>query len=194
MKLVKTQAQDSPAVRRVARTVYDCLLDDEWPSFDGIQDFGLESTKHYGALQYAVRYEGATVQDLDDALGCGPALIELIARSNPYNGVTFKTPWDSIMVPIKKWASVTESRFPLGRLFATPEVLKLVTQEEIALGIQRHARGDWGVGDKEVNYAALERGDELLSCYRASSGREFYVRTCDERWQKLALLESELEF
>jgi hypothetical protein len=40
------------AVRDVTRTVDNCLFADEWPTDAGIKDFGLESTEHYGALQY----------------------------------------------------------------------------------------------------------------------------------------------
>jgi hypothetical protein len=173
--------------------VYDCLLDDVWPTAAAIQDFGLKSAEHYGALQYAVRYKGVSVQDLDDALGCGPALTELITRGNPYHGVKFETPWDSIMEPIRKWASVTESKFSLGRLFATPEVRKLLTQREITFGIKRHAVGDWGEGDREKNDEALEHGGELVSCYRLSSCRCIYVKTRDDRSQTIVLLESQLE-
>ena len=175
-------------VREVARTVFECLLLDIWPTPAGINDFGLDSTEHYGALQYAVRYHDVTVEDLDDALGDGPGLTKLIREDNPYHGVTFTTTWDTIMVPIKSWAAVTADLFSLGRLFATPEVLKLATQAEITDALRRHARGDWGEGDRSRNDAAMKDGNEILSCYRFADGREFYVGTWFEPPMTLALL------
>ena len=82
---------------------------------------------------------------------------------------------------------------PLGRLFATPEVLKLITRQEITFGIKRHAVGDWGEGDKEKNDESLEHGKELVSRYRLSGSRMFFVKTSDDRSQTIVLLESELE-
>ena len=180
-------------VREVARTVYESLLLDVWPPAAGIKDFGIDSREHYGALQYAVRHQGVTVQDLDVALGHGPALTGLIREGNPYRGITFNTVRDTIMVPIEPWAGMTEDLFPLGRLFATPEVLKLVTQPEVIDALQRHAVGDWGVGDGSENDAALKNREEILSCYRIADGTEFYVRTWFTPPMTLALLEWQLD-
>ena len=140
MNTTKSCTQNSLPVRELARKVYECLLLDVWPSSAGITDFGLKTTQHYAALQYAIREHGVTAEDLDDALGCGPALTELIREDNPHHGVAFTTAWDTIMVPIKSWAAVTEGAFPLGRLFATPEVMKVATRPEIIAALRTRRR------------------------------------------------------
>ena len=115
-------------VREVSRDAYHAILADEWPSSAGVLDFGIDSPGHLGALQYEFRTGRVTLEQFDDALGWGPALTKLIGEQNPYRGVTFKTGWDNLMVPIKEWATVSEELFPLGRLFATPEALEVTTQ------------------------------------------------------------------
>jgi hypothetical protein len=194
------QPRNPLPIREVSRTAYDAILADEWPTPAGIVDFGIDSPDHLGALQYEFRTGRVSLQELDDALGWGPALTRLIREDNPYHGVTFKTRWDSIMVPIREWAIVTEELFPLGRLFATPEVLKLATREEITDVLRRHAAGDWGDEDKSWNDAALKKGDEILqsgililSCYLTADGHKFYIRTSFQPPMTLALLEWQLD-
>src|SRR5262249_36609767 len=80
-------------VRELTQHVYHALILDEWPNSGGIVDFGLHSTEHYGALQYAVKCDGVTMEELDRALGSGPAIQSLISDRNPYRNVTFKTDW-----------------------------------------------------------------------------------------------------
>jgi hypothetical protein len=180
-------------VREVAQTVYESFVLDVWPSAAGIKDFGLDSAEHYGALQYAVRHHGVTVEDLDVALGYGPALTELVREGNPYHGIRFTTVWDTLIVPIRSWAAVTENLFTLGRLFATPEVLEVATQEQLTDALRRHAKRDWGLGDKSANDAALKDQEEILSRYQLEDGTEFYVRTWFTPPMTLVLLEWQLE-
>jgi hypothetical protein len=59
-------------------------------------DFGIESERHYGALQHAVCEDEVSPEQLDRALGNGAALTALIRPENPYNGVEFKTFWDAL--------------------------------------------------------------------------------------------------
>ena len=135
-------------IRPVSKNAYDAILMDSWPSPAGVLDFGIDSPEHLGALQHEFRTGRVTLEQFDDALGWGPALNKLIGEDNPYRDVTFKTKWDSMMVPISEWATVTEELFPLGRLFATPEALKAATQTEIIDALRRHATGDRGDGAK----------------------------------------------
>jgi hypothetical protein len=79
------------AVRPVTENVFWSLILDVWPNPAGIQDFGLRSNHHYAALQYAVRDDGVTREELDRALGDGEAITALIRPGNPYRGVTFQT-------------------------------------------------------------------------------------------------------
>jgi hypothetical protein len=180
-------------VREVSRTAYNAILMDEWPSPAGVLDFGIASADHLGALQYEIRTGRVTLEQLDDALGWGPALTNLIGDDNPYRGVQFTTQWDSVMVPIREWATVAEELFPLGRLFATPQALEVTTQPEIVDALRRHAAGDWGDGDKSANDAALKDQEEILSCYQLEDGTEFYVRTWFTPPMTLVLLEWQLE-
>ena len=97
------------------------------------------------------------------------------------------------MVPIKEWATVSEELFPLGRLFATPEALKVTTQQEIADALRRHAAGDWGDGDKAGNDVALKDEGEIVSSYRTENGRDFFVRTWSKPPMTLVLLGWQLD-
>ena len=81
-------------IRPVTRAVYEALRRDEWPSPAGCIDFGIRSEAHLGALQYAVINDGVSVEQLDEALGNGPALQALISPKNPYRNVTIRTDWD----------------------------------------------------------------------------------------------------
>ena len=83
-------------VRDNTRDLYRALIWDEWPSQATVVDFGIESTAHLGALQYAVIHEGVTLEELDQVLGNGPAIQALISERNPYRHVTFRTDWDDL--------------------------------------------------------------------------------------------------
>jgi len=180
-------------VREVSRDTYRAILADEWPSPAGVTDFGIDSPEHLGALQYELRTGRVTLDQFDDALGWGPALTKLIGEDNPYRGVSFKTGWDDVMVPIREWATVSGELFPLGRLFATPEALKVTTQQEITDALQRHAAGDWGDGDKAENEAALKNEGEIVSSYRTESGCDVVVGTRSRRAMTLVLLAWQLD-
>ena len=180
-------------VREVSREVYAAILADGWPSPAGVLDFGIDSPEHLGALQYEFRTGRVTLEQFDDALGWGPALTKLIGDGNPYRGVAFKTGWDNLMVPIKEWATVSEELFPLGRLFATPEALKVTAQQEITDALRRHAAGDWGDGDKPENDVALKNEGEIVSSYRTENGRHVFVRTWSQPPMTLVLLDWQLD-
>jgi len=83
-------------IRPLTRRLYECLRLDEWPSRATCLDFGIETEKHLGALQWAVRVEGVSIEALDEACGNGEKLTALVSRKNPYRGVSFRTPWDSL--------------------------------------------------------------------------------------------------
>lgn len=65
-------------------------------------DFGVNSTAILGAYQHVFRTGLVTPEELDQALGDGPALTELVRRgansSNYCKDVTIRTPYD-FMVP-----------------------------------------------------------------------------------------------
>ena len=50
-----------------------------------------------GALQHAVICDAVTLEQLDAALGNGPALQAFVSTTNPYRrDVTFRTDWDDM--------------------------------------------------------------------------------------------------
>ena len=67
-----------------------------WPSRAVCVDFGIASPAHLGALQYAVNYDGVTLEQLDVALGKGAEIQKLISPENPYRDVVFHTAWDDM--------------------------------------------------------------------------------------------------
>ena len=73
-----------------------CL--DIWPDSATICDFGIDSSNHLGAIQWAVRHNTITPEELDNALGNGPELTRLIrTKENPYGLIEFKTAWDDLL-------------------------------------------------------------------------------------------------
>jgi hypothetical protein len=86
--------RELPEVRELTRDVYSVLALDYWPSPAGIIDFGIDTGRHFAALQSAVRNGDITPRELDAALGNGRKIEALIKPSNPYHGVKFETSWD----------------------------------------------------------------------------------------------------
>lgn len=183
-------------VRMTALDLYESLLLDAWPGVPTTVDFGISTQAHYEALQYAVLNHDVSPEQLDDAMGSGPALTALIRPDNPYFGVTFETPWDGIMESIKAWADVGPGgKFPLGRLFATPAALGAVPREEIVRALRRHAEGDWGDvsgHERAENDHAVLVGGRLSSAYRSRDGRDFEVSTEPDRSITLVNLAGEV--
>jgi hypothetical protein len=118
---VFAMSDDNPKreIREVTRNVYESLIRDEWPRPAGIVDFGLKTTDHLGALQWAVRDDGVTIEQLDEALGSGPKIQALISDTNPYRFVKFETDWDNI--PQESEAAVFEIQS-----LATPEGIRIM--------------------------------------------------------------------
>ena len=74
------------------------------------------------------------------------------------------------------------SKFPLGRLLATPGALAALEEagQTPLEFIARHARGDWGdvcADDKQANEDALVDGSRLLSSYKTSNGEKLWIIT-----------------
>jgi hypothetical protein len=93
---MEQEKKEDAAQRTVPRDVHQTMILDEWPSEAGVVDFGLASQDHYAALQYAVRYDDVTVEQLDEALGSGRRIQALISERNPYRHVVFRTDWDDM--------------------------------------------------------------------------------------------------
>lgn len=183
-------------VRKTADEVYYCLLLDVWPGPAAVADFGLTSDAHYGALQYAIRENDVGPRELDDALGNGARLTALITNDNPYHGVKFSTPWDSIMVRHDEIPPESAAeKFPPGRVFASPPALEALQEGDIVDALKRHLTGDWGdvtADERAGNDRAAEEGGPILSTYRSRDGKPFWVMTEADRSVTVVLMPEEL--
>ena len=84
-------------IRPLTQQLIECCQLDAWPSHATVVDFGIDSSSHLGAIQYALREELVTPQELDAAMGKGDKLTEIAQRGdNLYRDVTFKTSWDDM--------------------------------------------------------------------------------------------------
>jgi hypothetical protein len=84
-------------IRPLTRQLVECCQLDVWPGRAAVIDFGLDSSSHLGALQYAIREDLVTLEKMDAAMGDGRKLTEIAQRGdNPYRFVTFNTAWDKL--------------------------------------------------------------------------------------------------
>jgi len=68
---------------------------------------------------------------------------------------------------------ILNPRFELGRVVATPTIVKSLDQGDVFKFIERHAAGDWGDTCKEdrvSNESAIEHGDRIVSSYILKPG------------------------
>jgi hypothetical protein len=73
---------------------------------------------------------------------------------------------------------------PLGRIVATPEALKLLSEagENPFAYLARHATGDWGelcAFDRRQNEIALREGYRIFSSYDVSAERVWVITEAD---------------
>ncbi len=83
--------------------------------------------------------------------------------------------------------------FHLGKVVATPSVLKAVPDSVIYAALGRHLRGDWGdvcEDDWKENDNAVKNGERVLS-YRAPDGTKFWIITEWDRSYTTVLLPEE---
>jgi len=86
---------------------------------------------------------------------------------------------------------LADTKFPLGRLLATSSAASQLSPEDVAVGICRHASGDWGEvceDDPASNEEALVEGLRLMSVYTSSSGITFWIITEWDRSMTTVLL------
>jgi hypothetical protein len=86
----------------------------------------------------------------------------------------------SITAPAICDSSVPQTKFPLGRIVATPHALSVIQNGDILRALQRHHIGDWGdvcEEDRQANDYALVEGTRLLSSYRSVGGTKFWIIT-----------------
>ncbi len=89
---------------------------------------------------------------------------------------------------------MSDAKFSLGRLVATPGALKAIPGDEIVAALLRHVVGDWGqmtAHDWETNQIALTEGTRLFSVYRTLRGVKFWIITEADRTSTTVLLPHE---
>ena len=82
----------------------------------------------------------------------------------------------------------------MGKVVATPAVLKAVPRSEVFAALKRHRLGDWGDVNEtgwKANDHALKIGERLLSAYRSVGGTKFWIVTEADRSYTTILLPSE---
>jgi len=95
---------------------------------------------------------------------------------------------------MRKVPTFSGSRFPLGRVVATPGAYEALTPLDIKRGIFFHSQRDWGEvskEDKELNDRALIEDERILSAYTAENGTRFWVITEADRDVTTVLLPEE---
>lgn len=87
-------------MRPMTRELLECAALDEVPGLACRVDFGIMppgEVEKFGAYQWAIRHEMVTPQELNEALGDGAKLTEIVNRgANPYGGQTITTSWDGL--------------------------------------------------------------------------------------------------
>lgn len=80
---------------RMATQLVECLHFDCWPSSATVVDYGIDSSRHLGALQFAVQ-SGVTAYELDRVMGDGAAITRLVrdVPGQPDHQVEFRTAYD----------------------------------------------------------------------------------------------------
>ena len=99
------------SIRPLTQQLIECCQLDVWPGRATVIDFGLDTSSHLGALQYAIREELVTPQELDAAMGKGEKLTEIAQRGeNPYRFVTFRTAWDDMPPEPEEYPTPEEAK------------------------------------------------------------------------------------
>ena len=80
-------------VRPLTQQLWDCAMLDIWPGIGCCVDFGIDnSSEKLGAYQRAIKHGFVTIEELDAALGDGPALTKILQRAGYKGEIT--TPYD----------------------------------------------------------------------------------------------------
>jgi len=85
-------------------------------------------------------------------------------------------------------------RFDSGRIAITPGAENAIDNSEIVTALLRHTYGDWGLvpdEDRLENEFSLENQLRLLSVYKDSNGKRFWIITEADRSVTTVLLPEE---
>lgn len=89
---------------------------------------------------------------------------------------------------------LSQARFSLGLLGATPGALAAVSPAEMTPALARHLSSDWGLvcaHDRQANNQALVDQSRLLSVYETAAGTRFWIITEADRSSTTVLLPEE---
>lgn len=84
-----------------------------------------------------------------------------------------------------------ETRFPFGTLVITSNAARRLDERDVARGLERHGRCDWGEvppEDGKLNTLSLKSGGRLLSAYDDRKGVRFWIITEADRSATTVLL------
>jgi hypothetical protein len=95
--------------RKLTSDLYDLLMMDLPLRTAMVVDFGIETNGHHTCLQRMVR-QGATVDELDDAIGNGDKLNALVKKYDIKTECVFKTPYDELRNEVKKQIDLLEAK------------------------------------------------------------------------------------
>ncbi len=87
-----------------------------------------------------------------------------------------------------------KSKFPLGRLQTTLDLLKAIPNPEINAALERYCQGDWGETDevsRRDNHLAVKHGFRVFSTYHSTAGVEFCITTEIDRSATTVFLPSQ---
>ena len=100
LKRGEDSGQRPRADRGMAKRLVQCLDNNHWPSPATCLDFGIDGTRHFRALQCAVKL-GMTAYDLDRVIGDGPAITRLVRGipNQPDADIEFRTAYDGMLNP-----------------------------------------------------------------------------------------------
>ena len=75
-------------------------------------------------------------------------------------------------------------QFQLGEIVATAHCHQTISERDRLIALNRHASGDWGdicEDDRGLNELSLRDGSRLLSVYKDSKGKTFWIITEADR-------------
>ncbi len=88
-------------------------------------------------------------------------------------------------------ARLCTAKFRVGRIVATANAVRQLSQEDVLMALSRHQSGDWGdvnAHDRTANEQALRSGLRLLSAYMSSTGSRFWIITEADRSMTTVLM------
>jgi hypothetical protein len=151
-------------IRPLTRQLIECAHLDVWPGHAAVVDFGIDSDRHLGALQFAIRNDLVTPTELDAAMGKGAMLTEIAGRGDsPYRDVTFRTSWDGLLVePESPPESVPEGRTYADELTSMlHDIASPPDFEEMRLDYEAARRRDAGAETEHAPEVAHLGRDEI---------------------------------